>query len=143
VRAWQWYKDSLCRVKDSTVVTGTGYTKVIIWLRALDFVSTSVGRLEALWTGIAGPAEPLPAPGRLSVLPNPCRGTAVLHLSETAEGPARVSIYSAAGRLVRPPAPCHGSSMWLDLADLPAATYLVRVRYADGRSLTLPLALTR
>lgn len=126
IRTWEWRKDSLWWVKDSTVVTGSVYTFIFIWLRAASFVSTDVGALTGLWTGIAAPDKPSPAHGPgITVFPNPARDRVTLKPGNDAAPTVR--LYDSGGRLVRsvglprPPGPLE-----LDLSGLPAGAYFAR-----------------
>lgn len=128
IRTWEWRKDSLWWVKDSTVVTGSAYTFIFIWLRAASFVSTDVGVLTGLWTGIAAPGSPAPEPG-LFAAPNPARSRVTVTLDRSTD--ASVRIYDSGGRLARTLAvPPLTDRLELDLAGLPAGTYFIR----NGRS---------
>ena len=126
IRTWEWRKDSLWWVKDSTVVTGSIYTFVFIWFRAASFVSTDVGVLTGLWTGIAAP-DPgsLEREAGLAVSPNPGRDRVTVTLDRTTAPELR--LYDSGGRLARSFAvPRLAGTLELDLTGLPAGAYLVR-----------------
>jgi len=101
VRHFEWYKDSLTRVKDSTVITARAYVRILIWLRAADVFITNLTRLTDCYVGIS---EPAPAtPMRLRAGPNPFAASVRVSVPEpepaAREGPLR--IYDSSGRLVR------------------------------------------
>ncbi|MBN2536856.1 hypothetical protein JXB37_01110 [candidate division WOR-3 bacterium] len=100
VRAWEWYKDSLGRVRDSSEIEGDGYVWLIIWLPAAQFWASDTGVLLARYTGLAAPDTPAPL-ARLVAAPNPFREKTTINFQPTARGPEAVTIFDAAGRQVR------------------------------------------
>jgi hypothetical protein len=104
IRTFEWYKDSLWSIKESTHVSGIIYTRIIIWLHAADFVSTDVSQLTGLsYLGIA--AQPYTAHRTpLTVSPNPFRSSLRIALEHSNTGAlehSSVRIFDTQGRLVR------------------------------------------
>ena len=137
IRTFEWYKDSLWSVKESTQASGPIYTKIIIWLHAADFVSTDVSQLDGLgYLGVAAQSYTTPR-ASLTVSPNPFRSLLRVSLDPSISRslpPSAVRIFDTGGRLVRslssllsPP-----SSLTWDGRDntgrrLPAGTYFIQV----------------
>jgi hypothetical protein len=139
VRVTEWYKDSLCLVKDTTVITGRVFTWFIIWIPFADLVSYDLGQLVDVHTGIVD--RPALAPvGRLTASPNPFRSTTTITCQST-PGIRHSSLwlYDASGRRVftRPLDRSTAGALDLDLRFLPAGTYFAVL---PGRR---PLALVK
>ncbi len=79
-----------------------------------------------------------------AIAPNPLSGGfAAIRSSLPSDGLARVEVFNASGRLVRPSSVIgHLSSFRLDLRSVPAGVYLVRVT-ADGSTATQKLVVMR
>jgi hypothetical protein len=109
VTSFEWYKDSLWAVKDSSFAVGKYYVYVKqlhMWFHAANSVSESVSQLVALSppTGVAErsrPAAPSIQP-RISICPNPFRASLQIAIPGLpASGPcSRVAVYDASGRIV-------------------------------------------
>ncbi len=127
IRTFEWYKDSLWSVKESTQASGSIYTKVVIWLHAADFVSTDVSQLNDLgYLGLAAQPHTVHR-NSLTVSPNPFRSSAVLHLTT---GPRDhmttiLRIFDAQGRLVLSQ-PVRTLSFPLSTSNLPPGAYFIR-----------------
>jgi len=135
VRTFEWYKDSLWSIKESTQASGPVYTKIGIWLHTANFVSTAVTQLTGLgYVGIAAqPHAVSPAP--LTVFPDPFRGSVLINCSLLNPN-SSVHVFNSAGRLVRVLSPPQSSTpgpyslSWDGRDDrgrcLPAGTYFTR-----------------
>jgi hypothetical protein len=120
-RAYEWYKDSMSWVKDSTCVTAVVYTQIIIWLHTADVVDISTGVLAAFRSGIEQAGSD-PARPALELSPTICRAGTVVRIS-CSLAPSSLALFSADGRLV--------SSFVISTSDfvipaLPAGTYFLR-----------------
>ncbi len=125
IRTFEWYKDSLWSVKESTQASGPIYTKILIWLHAADFVSTDVSQLNGLgYLGITAQPYTARRPS-LTVSPNPFRRV----LSVTCKLPpanCKLRILDAQGRLVLSQ-PVRPLSFPLSTSNLPAGAYFIQV----------------
>lgn len=107
VRMYQWYKDSMGWVQDSSRIDARVYARILIWLRFADIVSEGFGQLTDHYVGIEErPGLQVPSL-TLRAWPNPFRTAVSLQLAaESSAGlkssvhPA-VRIYDALGRCVR------------------------------------------
>ena len=100
IRTFEWYKDSLWSIKESTQASGPLCTKVGIWLHSANFVSTNVSQLTGL--GYLDVAEQPHAVHRasLTVFPNPFRSS--LRVNGSLPTPnSSIQVFNSAGRLVR------------------------------------------
>ncbi len=129
VRLTEWYKDSLCPVKDTTVATGRIYTRFLIWIPVADFVSWDIGRLTDISVALAEAAPSRP-PARVTATPNPFRSSTTLQCQPAiATRHSSLYLYDASGRLILsrpladPAGHRHSSAFFLDLAILPSGTY--------------------
>ncbi|HTW92600.1 MAG TPA: hypothetical protein VMH22_12955 [bacterium] len=135
VRTYEWYKDSLWSIKESTQASGPLYAHVGHWMHAGDFVSTEVVQLTGL--GYLDVAERPSTAHRtpFTVSPNPFSSSTVLHLT-TGPLTSTLRIFNSAGRLVRaliPPQsliPSPYSLSWDGRDDngrsLPGGAYFIR-----------------
>ena len=125
VRTWEWYKDSLGRVRDSSEVEGDFYVWILIWLPAGSFWATDTGVLLDQYVGVAEPGRPATLP-RLVASPNPFRSCTRLHLAPGNRD--RVRVFDTSGREVR--RLNAGLAEWDGLGSegqaLPSGVYLVR-----------------
>ncbi|GEM_PF-6362791 len=101
VRHYEWYKDSLWRVKDSTIVTARAYARMLIWMRLADIFSYNLIQM----TGMQQVALQEPTGSVRSVItvqPNPFCNQLSIRLSEIspADKP-EISVYDVTGRCVR------------------------------------------
>ncbi len=132
VRAWEWYKDSVWRVKDSTSVTGTAYARLVVWVRLADFVITEVGQLLGSPTAVnelapassrCTDAEPLASSIFTDILllrPSPNCFPAELRVFDT-QGRLRVRRRLASGE------------QRLAMTELPAGAYILELDGDKGR----------
>lgn len=131
VRTYEWYKDSLSWVKDSTRLDAKVCMKILIWVHVANSVSKIIGQLTDLYLGI----EELPtmqAPTRLYAQPNPFRKSIRII---TPQGDLRsesiISIYDKSGRCVRT-FRNRGPVIWngqdLNGRALPAGVYFIQGR---------------
>jgi hypothetical protein len=128
VRIHTWYKDSLCLVKDSSSIEGTGWVWLLFWIRAAEFTSMMTRELTDVRVGVQEPprAHSLPA---IRVEPNPSRSRVRISLSRNViPGEAAIHIYNSSGRRVRTlrglPATWDGTD---DASHrVPAGVYLLR-----------------
>jgi hypothetical protein len=135
IRTFEWYKDSLWSIKESTQASGPLYAHVVVWLHAADFVSTDVSQLNGLgYVGVA--AAPRPAPAQV------LRAEPSVFLERTrvtvppGDATQPLQVFNSAGRLVRvlsppqspTPDPCSLTWDGRDNAGrrLPAGAYFVR-----------------
>lgn len=134
VCAWEWYKDSLGRVRDSSEIEGTGYVWFIIWIPAVQFWASDTGVLLDQYVGLSAPERPAPL-ARLTASPNPFTRTTAISLPPAVDCPGGVTVHDAAGRLVRVLAvgrsPSAGGTVTWDGRDdsgrrAPPGVYLVR-----------------
>jgi hypothetical protein len=135
IRTFEWYKDSLWSIKESTHVSGPIYAMIFVWLHVADFVSTGVTQLNSL--GYVGIAEQPYAVHRapLTVSPNPFHTAVQItleHLSTGAPEHSAVRIFDPQGRLVLSQ-PVRTSSFILHPSSLPAGTYFIRAGNAVCR----------
>jgi hypothetical protein len=142
IRTFEWYKDSLWSIKESTQAFGPIYTWIFVWLHAADFVSTDVTQLNGLgYVGIA--AEPEPATGRaLRAEPSVFLERTIVTVPP-GHATQPLQVYNSAGRLARvlcppqSPTPNPYSLSW-DGRDntgrrLPAGAYFIRTGNAVCR----------
>lgn len=137
VRLTEWYKDSLCLVKDTTSITGRIYTWFIIWIPFADFVSRDVGELLDVSAAIATP-PPAPPLARLTASPNPTRSRTTITCHSTfGIRHSSLLLYDSSGRLLlsRPLDHSTTGPLTLDLGSLPAGAYFLRL--PGQRPLTL------
>lgn len=135
VRTFEWYKDSLWSIKESTQASGPLYAYVSIWMHAADFVSTEVTQLTGLdYLDVAEQPHTVRR-ASLTVFPNPFLGS--LHVNCSVLPPnSSILVFNSAGRLVRvlgppqspTPDPC--SLTWDGCDDkgrrLPSGAYFIR-----------------
>jgi len=104
VRTFEWYKDSLWSIKESTEASGPIYTWIFTWLHVADFVSTDVSQLTGMgYVGIAAqPRAVCHAP--LTASPNPFSGLVRVSLDPFVPlpfSPLTVRVFDTQGRPVR------------------------------------------
>ena len=101
VRIHTWYKDSLCLVKDSTYIEGTGWVRLFIWIRAAEFTSMMTRELADVRVGIQEPPRTRPL-AAIRVEPNPSRYSVRISLPHNMiPGETAIHIYNSSGRRVR------------------------------------------
>ncbi len=86
------------------------------------------------------PSSPAPHPSPFSIFPNPCHGSATIHLSSPIPTPYSLSMYDASGRLVRSSSGIRTSSLELDLRSMPSGVYVLRLD-TGGRLATTRLVV--
>lgn len=131
-RAWEWYKDSVWRVKDSTAVTGTAYARLVVWVRVADFVITEVGQLLGSPTAIS---EPAPANGRgtdTAPLAASLFTDVLVLFPPTSSAPSELRLFDTQGRL-RARRRLTGDKQRLAMTQLPAGAYILELDGAIGR----------
>jgi hypothetical protein len=142
VRTFEWYKDSLWSIKESTQASGPIYAHIGVWLHAADFVSTDVSQLNGLgYVGVADQPHTVHRTS-LTVFPNPFRSSLRVDCSLLTPS-SSIQVLNSAGRLVRTlairrsPLAVRQSLYWDGRDDrsrsLPAGAYFLRTGNAVCR----------
>ena len=127
----EWYKEGMCRPKDSIYVQAVAYVTITIPTRFITIYANEVGQLLDYRVGLSEQPRQLPAPvSRPVFAPNPFRGSTRMAAEgrELNTGNSPLRIYNSTGRCIRTiPG---GQTVWDGCDDkgtkVPAGVYLIR-----------------
>ena len=134
----------------AALIRYSGTYRLVFFAVPFEAIDHSVARYLQKWTllmrileyfgervpGVEQAVQPaLPRPGpNLQVFPNPCRTRTAVRFRPAADGPATLSVFDAAGRIILQSAICNlTSEMPLDLRHLSPGVYLLK---AGGSAMT-------